>query len=385
MELEFDKEIDAILRKARGSTAAAVNAADGTHLDADTIAAFAENALPQASRMLYMRHLADCDRCRKQLAQAAIFINEADRAAASSVSAPVIEVKVPWYQKLFTTQGLAVAMGALVLTLGAGLVYLMIQSGGSSSVSVSQVTEQEAPKSAPAFGGSAETTANTSANIAIDQNTNRAAAVDGLPQSGQIAVNSSGIGTGTGYSSMPSNTAVGAVRSQPADDIQPRVTDSTAGAEPPRPVTAAPPPPPKALDGVDADEERKKDAQAEKTESKNLDLSKRRETEDRRSYRRDMPPAASKAGPSRAGPLQNQSNQTNNQVYEMPVTRRVGGKSFNNRDGAWYDSAYHGQATINYRRSSVDYKQLDPKARRIADTLGGTVVIVWKGKAYRIQ
>ena len=65
MELEFDKEIDAILRKARGSGGVPVTTA---HLDADTIAAFVENALPQKAKLLKMEHFADCERCRKQLA-----------------------------------------------------------------------------------------------------------------------------------------------------------------------------------------------------------------------------------------------------------------------------------------------------------------------------
>ena len=386
MELEFDKEIDAILRKARGSTVAGVDTASGTHLDADTIAAFAENALPQKTKLLFMKHFADCDRCRKQLAQSAMFNTGADAAAASPVPAPVVEVSVPWYQKLFATQNLAVAMGALVLTFGAGLAYLMFQNSmGANGVSVSQVTEQEAPRSAQSFGGEADLTANTNANVSVESIANSAANISSLPQSGQVAVNSSGIGTGTGFGSVPSNTAVGAARTQPADERPAEMTDSVAGAPFPRPADAAPPPPPVSLDGTTSGEDRKKDSDSEKAEVKNLELSKRREVDDQRGYRRDAPPAASKAGPSRAGPLQSQSNQVNNQAYEMSVTRRVGGKSFNNRDGAWYDTAYRGQATINYRRSSVDYKQLDAAARNIADTLGGTVVIVWKGKAYRIQ
>jgi hypothetical protein len=383
MELEFDKEIDAILRKARGSTGAGVNTANGTHPDADTIAAFAENALPQKTKLLYMKHFADCDRCRKQLSQMAMMNTEADAAAASPVSAPVAEVTLPWYQRLFTTQGLAVAMGALVLTLGAGLVYLMIQnSTDANNVSVSQVTEQEAPRSAPAFGGDADISADTNANTANALTSNSAANIAGLPQSGQIAVNASEVGAGTGLGSTAANTTLGASRAQPEDERKTAVTDSVTGAEPPRP--AAPPPPPVSLD-VSEGEDGKKDADGAKGEAKKLELSKRRETDDQRGYRRDAPPAAAKAGPARAGPLQSQSNQVNNQSFEMPVTRRVGGKSFNNRDGAWYDTAYRGQATINYRRSSVDYKQLDPAARNIADTIGGTVVIVWKGKAYRIQ
>jgi len=63
----------------------------------------------------------------------------------------------------------------------------------------------------------------------------------------------------------------------------------------------------------------------------------------------------------------------------------VGGRSFNNRDGAWYDTGYHGQSTINIGRGTEEFKKLDGGLRSIANNLGGVVVVVWKGKAYRIQ
>lgn len=69
----------------------------------------------------------------------------------------------------------------------------------------------------------------------------------------------------------------------------------------------------------------------------------------------------------------------------MPLTRTVSGKTFNKRDGAWYDSAYRGQATVNVRRGTDEFKKLDGGLRNIAITLGGTVVVVWKEKTYRIQ
>ena len=61
MELEFDKEIDTILRKARDPAGVSVTAANAGHLDADTVAAFAENAVPPKAKLLYMEHFADCD------------------------------------------------------------------------------------------------------------------------------------------------------------------------------------------------------------------------------------------------------------------------------------------------------------------------------------
>ena len=97
MELEFDKEIDAILRKAR-SGIVTNNGSDAGHLDADSIAAFAENALPDKSRLLYIEHFADCDKCRQQLSQTILMNNEAvtsPEGTASKVSAPGSETALP--------------------------------------------------------------------------------------------------------------------------------------------------------------------------------------------------------------------------------------------------------------------------------------------------
>ena len=65
MELEFDKEIDALMR-GKG-VLVGDSPPGGPHPDADEIAAFAENALPQRARALHMAHIADCSRCRKIL------------------------------------------------------------------------------------------------------------------------------------------------------------------------------------------------------------------------------------------------------------------------------------------------------------------------------
>src|SRR5215204_7423601 len=99
MEFEFDKEIDAMLRKARVGEAATSQAA---HLDADELSAFAENAVSDAARTRFTAHLADCRRCRKILSNTILLNSEAAAETASSaVSAPVVEARVPWYRKFF--------------------------------------------------------------------------------------------------------------------------------------------------------------------------------------------------------------------------------------------------------------------------------------------
>ncbi|MCU1287772.1 MAG: hypothetical protein JWN60_1, partial [Acidobacteria bacterium] len=105
------------------------------------------------------------------------------------------------------------------------------------------------------------------------------------------------------------------------------------------------------------------------------------------------PPAAVMS----ARPVEQDKEQDNNKAKRMSPakkaseksanesSRQTGGKTFSRRENAWYDSAYKGQSTTNVSRGSGDYKKLDSGLRSIADSLGGTVVVVWKGRAYRIQ
>ena len=55
---------------------------------------------------------------------------------------------------------------------------------------------------------------------------------------------------------------------------------------------------------------------------------------------------------------------------------------------AWIDTAYNSsRSTINVARGSDQYRALtadEPSLRSIAEQLGGVVIVVWKGKAYRI-
>lgn len=383
MELEFDKEIDAILRRPRPDRGVLVGddpppPPPEKHVDADAIAAFAENALPQKAKLLYMEHFADCDGCRKMLANAVAMSADDARAAPAVVSAPLVETAIPWYTGFLGTRNLAFGMGALVLIFSGVLGYLVLQDRDSGSATVSQAIEPET-RSVPAFSGLAAANANTAPAPAATQS-NSTVAED------QISTGSEANVSSPAAPGVVSKTeADGARLAAVADDKDASAPKEIAPAKA-RPEAPAPSPP--AVTGqtvtVTSDAE-KKAGLARSDEITALEKAKREYGEDRARSARDLPAAASKAGPSRSGPLQNQSNQVQNKNFEMPVTRSVGGKTFNNRDGAWYDSSYRGQATLNYRRGTDEYKKLDSGLRAIADNVGGTVVVLWKGKAYRIS
>jgi hypothetical protein len=70
-------------------------------------------------------------------------------------------------------------------------------------------------------------------------------------------------------------------------------------------------------------------------------------------------------------------------------TRTVAGRKFRRQNGAWIDTAYNStQAVTVVRRNSEQYRALiadEPSLRRIADALSGEVIVVWKGRPYRIR
>lgn len=384
MELEFDKEMDAILRRARDGRGVLVGdepPEKTKHIDADSIAAFVENALPAKTRTLYMEHFADCDRCRRILSQSMLFASEADVKAASVVSEPVLAVAIPWYQKLFRTPNLAMAMGLLVLLFGGVLTVLIIRERqNDANSSVARITENERPASGPSLS---EPSANTAAappmQDQLDQiaSANKAATANVAASSPLATPRSEESRAITLPAERPDTGLVGGVSaSAPA-----------TGGESPRSETesrpmpkGAPPPPPVLSDEVLAER-----SQKEEEKSKDDDRADAMKKSTARTVTRDLPAAPSKSGPVRSGPINMQQTQVQNQIFDMPVTRSVGGRSFNNRDGVWYDSAYKSQATLNFRRGTAEYKKLESGLRSIADNLGGTVVLVWKSKAYRIQ
>ncbi|MFN0138622.1 MAG: hypothetical protein ACKVQW_00870 [Pyrinomonadaceae bacterium] len=368
MELEFDKEIDAILRRGRSGL---TGAATGEHLDADVVAAFAEGAVPERARPLYTRHLADCDRCRKLLSQA-IAMNTAAPLAADGAAASVVESvsgSSSWFGNLFRAPSFALSMGALVLVFGGTLGYIVLKNQSLETATVSQ-SSPEMQKGGPSAG--------------IELNEQIADSNNALAQA-----NKSANAAASNVSALaPANTSVAA---RPADDPpatfradeRPFLADGVTAAKP-EPAPAPPAAADKPVEERDKEKLKRDDDKNVKDETGTLLGGVRQETEDRRASG-DVSLAKKKtAGPTRSGPVPSQ-NQVNTQTYEMPVTRSAGGKKFTNRNGAWYDTAYRGQATTNVRRGTDAYKKLDDGVRSIADSLGGTVIVVWKDKAYRIH
>jgi hypothetical protein len=70
-------------------------------------------------------------------------------------------------------------------------------------------------------------------------------------------------------------------------------------------------------------------------------------------------------------------------------TRSVAGRQFRKQRGIWVDTAYDSStATVNMARGSEQFRALvgdEPGIGTIAKQLDGEVIVVWKGRAYRIR
>jgi len=387
MELEFDKEIDAMMRKADDGRGVLVG--DPTpkdHLDADVIAAFAEYALPEKTRQFYSQHLADCRSCRKQLSQTVLMNSERGGEAASTVVVPATAPIIPWYQKLLSTPKLVLTMGGLILAFSGVLGYLVVQNTNSSmDSSVAKITENQ-PNAAPTsvaanstFSGISNSDLSAAAPANIPVQTAQSPVTGGdTSATGTVATQNDGassISPGSGFGSRRG-------QDQSIATNEDRLAVPTAGAAPPPPLPSG--------STVDS-------ALARRDENK---LTKERpsaDDKDTSALKRSapdvsgaesgiaQPPAKSVSSAKPEAMSRNKIARAETELSELSATRSVNGKTFDRRGDVWYDVAYRGQPTKNIKRGSDRFEKLDKGLQNIANSLSGTVVVVWKKDAFRIQ
>ncbi len=373
MEFEFDKEMDALLRKAaKGGQATA--AALESHLDADEISMFAENAMPDTSKPRVIKHLADCNRCRTTLSNVVILNREAGiEPIVESVTEPEVDSRpaVSWISTLLSTKALAFGFGAIALLfigfLGIGLFSNL--NSGETQMAKAEDTKVAAPiaeSEADLKSSNTNVSANSDANADLLEGDTNSDTGGEIATDGVLAPNSNVIsGKDT------------AIRNQPAD------ADEFTGSR-------------KDLGRLRANEDKPVGASREETLA---------DMEDRSAS--PPPPArlpeATTAEPS-ASVLTTRGATVSKSKKESPATeaqekksnddgagrsvsnaRQINGRNFTRRNGVWYDEAYKNQPTIKIRRGTPTFSALDSGVRDIANHLDGTVIVLWKSKAYRIQ
>jgi len=370
MEFELEKKIKKIKKKARENQAVFTANVSEPHLDADTLSAFAENALPEKSKKLYTAHLADCDRCRRILSNLISLNAEEEIIPVKIAETPIVETVIPWYRKLLFGRKLVYTMGALVAVFSAFTIYIVFQNTGkvlNSEVSQANTSSKARGPSAaeePVFSSNATSVANTNAAM----NTSSVAANSAVINTTNRALNTSATPT-----SSAANTSGQPLAKSPEPTDRNILDDAPVASGETAPVASAPPPPRPAIKEITRDTEKevgasKPDAALAKSKNGKGEENKVL-AEPRNAEREDLKITRNVPLPSK-----------------KLSTKNVGGKTFNYENSVWIDSAYRqGNPIINVSRGTNEYRKLDGGLRNIAEQFSETVVVVWKSKNYRIQ
>jgi hypothetical protein len=255
MELNFDKEMDALLRQtARQQTTVSPQAEahlPEAHLDADTLAAFSANALPVKARERAMGHLVDCGTCRTILSNLVFFENEEEesKSAFAMVAAPAIkgDSLVERIFSIFKFPALAYGMAALVVVF-AGAIGVMVWQSRTGNMELAQLSKEESIKPATTVAQQNDTGLVSNYTVQANSNSsaNSLASAANAAVDGAFAVPSS-VGSGYGTASTTESDAPASVLKR-SDYKEPAMSDDKLRES--TPELAAPasgPPPPKNL------------------------------------------------------------------------------------------------------------------------------------------
>ncbi len=376
MDFEFDKEIDVLLRQtAQGEFAFAAENPKSAHLDTDEISAFVENALPEKSREKYVLHFADCAKCRKNLSNLILLNIETDSEKVHAEEKQIVSMPLPWYRKLFASPNLAYTLGALILVFSGIAAFTILQSvNNTPSFEMSQISETQPNGKGMSSDGDAPVSETYSSNSMMSNSASMNSASNEMMNSSTSAIPSAPV--------LMANSNV-AVRAESDKNLkaEPKIakslTETSDSAETENQiVTAAPPPAPKENNFREDEMSGQQQNMAQNSVIQNQTII----TPDSLSVQRS--PTTTLRAEAKAKKLEESKDDAQRKSAE---TTTVGGKTFKRQNNVWYDSLYKGQATTNVTRGTKEYKKLDSELRAVAERIGGTVVVVWKEKAYRIQ
>ncbi|HET6980339.1 MAG TPA: zf-HC2 domain-containing protein [Pyrinomonadaceae bacterium] len=380
MRQETNKEMDLLLRRlGRQQDVFAPDAED--HLDADELNAFAENVLPATTRTRYTEHLAECARCRELVVQLT--------AAAGVITAhQIAKVTEPSGLKKFLASLLspmvlryaAPALGLIVVA----VIGLVVMRRNAARDQVSQVQPQPA-----------QINALDSTNDSY-RTQPQAGLTSESPARGDTSVAKLSDSTPAKPAPVPETTPATREENAPPPKTEVNKVEIRPQSQP---VTAT-----DSVKVASADDERKQKNEAEPSkqeadvtvapkevakrdfEAGRADTKKAPATVVARS--RPAKPAVGDLSGAQAGAGPG-NYQRDGEDKDSSDTRSIAGHYFRKQRGIWTDTTYDGsKETMIVTRNSEGYRALiadEPAIKTIADQLDGQIIVVWKGRIYRIR
>lgn len=384
---------------------------EAEHLDADELAAFVENATPAPARSFYVSHLADCESCRRQVANLTRasgigYELEKRSAAAQAENGARAKTLIERLAAFFSPRVFRYAAPALAIALIGTVTFIILRSNGGNEP-IARRTDAPTIQDAPAASESSEAEGqDAGANEAkqADANANQVALNQGDADVEGRREDSAGASAARTESASPSGrSALGGGTENVAADQ----------AELPKAATPAPPPAassesatiashPAPAPSVPAASE---NARGGSVEPKATDASRVKSDVDERSDENranreeatlptlgmSAPGARDESRNARRARQSPSPSRTESAHDSQPAseTRTVAGRRFQRRGGLWVDVNYkQGMPLSRVRRGTESFRALVadmPEIGRAADLLSEEFIIVVNGRAYRIR
>jgi hypothetical protein len=390
MRPEPNNDIDLLLRQLSGRNGIPVSENNEQHLDADELNSYVANALPAAARARYTEHLADCSSCRKLVVQLSAAQGPLPVPQPASVVAP--SGLKSFLASLFSPMVLRYAVPALGLIVIAAVGIFVLRPENENS-NVAQLRDGETrpateiaapnqqPTAMPATASDSPSVASPGREAAqngpvvapVTKETPQKLAAEPSDQSASAA--------GTSAAPAPAAPKVATVQNEP-----PRATvDESQAEKKEKPATD------KAVNVTAAGETIKRDY--DKREGVAVTVAPgataRQDVQVSAAQRSAKPMGGADTGGLKRAPAESRSREESKDDGRASETRSVAGRSFRKSAGVWIDSAYDSSKAItSVARGSEQYRALvadEPSIKTIADELDGQIVVVWKGRTYRIR
>ncbi len=423
-----DSQIDVLLKRYGGHAPAG---APADHLDADELNAFAEGAPPAAARSRYVSHLAECHDCRTLATQLSIAAGATANAGAGAIETAGGSL----WQKLtsfFAPPMLRYAAFAAVLVVAVGVTFLALRRQGDSRlVAQNEQTSQtqasavkqgeagapEAKEKAQNSAGPSATVSHPAENPSSDLKKDESKVADNTTappkpekegattdrplfvrgaepviakqqetrqQQPSFAPPPPGEAGRAQTQSREERAAQsvakvsGPRKSEPSSDKLKEMDRSVGGISQNR--------------GAESDDIRTRNNQAMNQQSTNQQ-STNQQTQTRILDSNSQAATQGNLAVNRARDEENNetarkpaTGAARSESEKPPETRSAGGHKFRRQGNAWVDSKFKSSMSItNVARGSEAFRALDPAVRSMAEQLGGEVIVVSKGKAYRIR
>lgn len=375
MKPETNNEMDLLLRRLGRRDGAIVSDATGDHLDTDELSAYAENAVPLAARSRYTAHLAECTRCRELVVQ----LSSSAGVVAAAETATVLKPSVlkTFLASLFTPMVLRYAVPALGLIIVAAIGFMLLRDRAATNYDTQVAKNEERPTPVPTLEMESRGVLNP---------TNDSPAAPTPSAEARVSRPKNDLQTEAApVANAPPVVSVQTEVAKDASAAQPKLEQQPPSANEPRPPKPAP---------TTVPEEKKKDAAATAaaaTPATDNRAFRMQEREDQTAANRKAGTADSVGPQAGAGSLSvlQAERRRMSERDESAETRSVAGRRFRKQRGIWIDTAYDSSRdTMTVARGSEPYRALiadEPEIKRIADQLDGEIIVVWKGRAYRIR